>query len=177
MRSLIRPDRGRAISTALVGYGPGCQLLGRELAKKIGVPYYEERLVERFLGHRLVGAPKEANQAYLAKPQYRYAGVMTETWPLHPETGLAIPMHEVQLLTEEVWGRDYWPNTADDVPTAVRHLPDGKLSGMYYHGPSMCLVLLHPDGMKVGIRATTILHPKLGVDKAAVAALGRLKAA
>lgn len=146
--------------------------------EEIGVPYYEDRIVERLLGHRPRGLTREqASQVpFMEKPQYRYEGQVIEVWPVD-KNGIALPMNDVEFLTEEVWSRDYWPNTADDIPTAVRQLPDGKVVGIYYHGPSMCLVLLHPGGMKLGIRATKIIHPKLGVDKDAVAALAKLKKA
>ncbi len=171
MSGFHKPDSGKAIAGALAAHGPACQLLGKEIAKKIGVPYYEERIVERFLGHRLKG--KEA--PFLDKPLYRFEGVETEEWPMRD--GKAIDMRFVEFLTEEVWAREHWPNTADNIPDAVARLPDAKVTGIYYHGPSMCLVLMHPGGLKVGIRATTVLNPKLGVDKKGVGALGKLKKA
>jgi hypothetical protein len=172
VRPLIKPDRGSALAASLAGQGPGCILLGKTLAKKIGVPYYEDRMIERFLGHRRKGSEQEL---FLESPRYRYKGEIIEEWPMAPD-GRAVPMNEVEYLTEEVWSREYWPNTADEVPVAIKRLPDGKVTGIYYHGPSMCLVLLHPGGLKVGIRATSIIHPILGLDKVAVAAIGKLKA-
>ena len=172
MRSFIKPNTGKALAIKLAAYGPACQLLARTVAQKIGVPYYEDRIVERFLGHRL----KEKKDApFVEKPLYRHNGEVVEVWPTNPETGKPLAMHQAEVITEEVWARDHWPNTADDVPHGIARLPDGKVAGIYYHGPTMCLVLLHPGGLKIGIRAGSIIDVKMGVDRVAMAALSNLK--
>jgi hypothetical protein len=150
-------------------------LLAKTLAQTIGVPCYEDRIVERFLGYRLRSAPEEP---LLDSPRYGYQGETLEAWPTDSETGKAIPIPRVEFLTEEVWSRDHWPNTAGTVTEALAELPEGEVEGIYYHGPSMCLVLLSPEGHKVGIRATSLLlSSKLGPDKTAILALGKLKRA
>ncbi len=172
MRSFLKPTTNQALSQKLQAYGPACILVGKTLAEKLGVPYYEDRITERFLGHRMKGQPESA---FVDGPRYVYKGELRDTWPNDPATGKPVPMYEAQIATEEVWSRDHWPHTADDATAALKHLPDGKITGIYYHGPSMTLVLLHPGGLKVGIRAAALLHPKLGPDKAAIAALEKLK--
>jgi hypothetical protein len=148
-------------------------LLAKTLAQTIGVPYYEDRIVERCLGYRLRSAPEEP---LLDGPRYRYEGETLKAWPIDPSTGKAVPLPRVEFLTEEVWSRDHWPHTAGTVSEALGNLPDGEIEGLYYHGPSMCLVLLSPEGHKVGIRATALLlSSKLGPDKTAILALGKLK--
>lgn len=162
----------QAIALKAQGVGPACQLMCRVLAQKVGVPYHEDRLVERFLGHRFRDKPETP---FVDGPRYGYQGEVLEAWPNNPETGKPAAMHEVQFLTEEVWSRDFWPNTADDVAVAVNRLPDGQITGLYYHGPSMTIVLLHPGGVKVGIRALSLIHPQLGPDRKSVVLLDRLK--
>lgn len=172
MRTLTQPTSNQAFAAKLQAHGPACTLLAKTIAQQIGVPYHEDRLVERFYGHRMRGQPETP---FLEGPRYGYEGQVYDAWPNDPETGKPAEMHRVQFLTEEVWGRDFWPNTADTVTDAIRRLPDGKITGIYYHGPSMCIVLMHPGGVKVGIRATSIIDPRLGTDKAAMKALGNLK--
>jgi hypothetical protein len=162
----------------LGAHGQACIKLAKELSAKIGVPYYDNRITERFLGHRLKNPPGDKTEhPLLDTPRFKFKGVVSDTWPMDPATGAAAAMEDVESLTEEAWSRDYWPNTADDVLTAFKRLPDGAIEGMYYHGPSMCLVLLHPGGPKVGIRAPALINPRTGLDKATIALLGKLKKA
>lgn len=159
-------------------------VLARSIAKKLGVPYHEDRVTERFLGHRLKAQPETP---ILDTPRYRLKagrynsspepGPTLESWPLDPKTEVPATMDDVESLTEEVWGRDYWPNTADDPITAVGRLSEGKVEALYYHGPSMCVVLLSPGGLKAGIRAAALIDPTLGPDTAGLAALSKLKRA
>ena len=179
--------RMKALAAKFGLHGQACQVLARSIAKKIGVPYYEDRLTEHFRGYRVKNASGDTTERLiLDKPLYRLKGYpedgiepgpTLEAWPMDPQTGLPSAMDKVESLTEEVWGRDYWPNTADDAKNALAKLPDNKIEGIYYHGPSMCNVLLHPGGLKVGIRAASIIDPMLGPDKLGVIALNNLKKA
>ncbi len=182
-----RPSRMRALAARMGSHGQACQALARMVAKKIGVPYYEDRIVERFLGHRLKNKPGDTTEhPLLDKPLYRIkgypdagieAGPTLEAWPDDAKTGQPAAMDKVESLTEEVWGRDYWPNTADDTKKALERLTDNKIAGIYYHGPSMTIVLLHPGGPKIGIRAASIIDPTLGPDKMSVLSLNSLRRA
>jgi hypothetical protein len=172
VRSMFGVHPARALATRLATHGPACVLMAKALAERLGIPYHEDRLVERMMGYRLKATP---NAPLLDGHRYKYNGAVHEAWPIDPATSKPAEMHEVEFLTEEVWTRDHWPNTADDVAAAVARLPDGKITGLYYHGPSMTIVLLHPGGLKVGIRAGSIIDPKLTADKVAIEALKRLK--
>jgi hypothetical protein len=173
VRSFFKPTLSQALAQRLQKEGPICQDLAKTLAQRIGVPNHEDRLSERLIGYRWRTDPK---LPLTEKHVYGYEDVMYEdVWPMDPETGKPAEMHRVAWLTEEVWSRDHWPHTADEPAVAIDRLPDGQVMGLYYHGPSMCLVLLRPDGMRVGIRATTVIHPKLGIDKPTIAAFDKLK--
>lgn len=165
MRTFGGLSRNRTLAGQLVGLGPSCILIAKTLAQKIGVPYHEDRIHERFLGHRPISKPGEPERPLADKAIYKYNGEITEVWPTEPKTGAPLALHEVEFITEEVWARDYWPNTADDPVKALEHLPGGKIEGMYYHGPTMTIVLLSPSQLKVGIRAASLIHPKMGPDK------------
>jgi hypothetical protein len=181
MRSILRQSRTKALANMVSGHGNACIMLAKTFATTIGVPYYEDRITERFLGHRLLSWGKEQH-GLLEKPLYRHKKAPDdaepqETWPNDPITQTPAPMSDVHFLTEEVWSRDHWPNTSDDPAGAMKRLQDGRITGMYYHGPSMSIVLLHPGGLKIGVRATSIIHHRLGPDKTALAALAKLKKA
>ncbi len=182
MRSILRQSRNKTLANLVGGHGNACVLLGKTLAARIGVPYYEERIIERFVGYRVKSWGKDEQHGLLETPLYRHKKAPedappSETWPNDPVSQTPAPMSDVESLTEEVWSRDYWPHTTDDPASALKRLNDGQITGLYYHGPSMCIVLLHPGGLKVGVRATTIIHHRLGPDKAAVAILAKLKKA
>lgn len=147
----------KAFGAMIQATGNGCQHIGKALAQRVGVPYHEDREVERMLGHRLLSVPKEEaiKQGLLPTRQFQLPDgtvVAEKDVPAHW-------FNEAKQLTDEVWTKDNWPDNCNDVNGAIQKLTHG-ITGVYYHRPSMNLVLLGPMGEKVGIRATTLIGPQ-----------------
>lgn len=149
----------------IAGFGTGATGVGRSLADRLGVPFYEDR-TERCLGCYLQEEKNvwrtrslEPGQTLLPGHLYRYGdSVVDEAEMRRRWSAGAFPDEQ---LTEEAWTHDHWPDTSNDIPEAVAKLSKG-VTGIYYHGASMNLVLLGADGARVGIRVTAFMRP--GVD-------------
>jgi hypothetical protein len=157
----------QAFLSMIEGIGGGCATIGRALAVRLNVPYHEDREGERLLGHRLKEVPLGVAIELLPSQRYRLSnGDVSQRY----ESG-------AEQLTEEVWTRDNWPTSYNDVPGAIRKLQHG-IAGVYYHRPSMNLVLIDTMGEKVGIRSTKLTGPFGLQDEAILEGLkmlGRLK--
>ena len=153
---------------AMIGaIGGGCVAIGKALGQKLDVPYMEEREGEKLLGCKL----KEGHEGELF-PTHRYrfpSGeiLCTNEWPER------LVKEKAEQLTEEVWTKDNWHNSFNDVEGAVQKLPNG-IVGVYFHRPSMNLVLVAPGGEKVGIRSTALRKPFRDAGYEACEPLGRL---
>lgn len=168
----------KAFGAMLEGQGHGCSAIGKALAAGVGVPYHTERESERCLGHRLLNGHPESNRKrdddveYLPRPLYRLGADVVETVSGDPPS-VDGRFHDVEQLTEEVWTRDNWPDSCNSVALAVAKLLEGII-GVYYHRPSMNLVLVGPQGEKVGIRSTALVA--MGeILRAQCEPLGRLR--
>lgn len=161
----------QAFLDMIEGIGGGCATIGRALAVRLNVPYHEDREGERLLGHRLREVPREEaiEQGLLSQRRYRLpGGDLCDTDEF---------LSGAEQLTEEVWTRDNWPTSYNDVPGAIGRLQHG-IAGVYFHRPSMNLVLIDSMGEKVGIRSTKLTGP-FGLQTEAIREgllmLGRLK--
>lgn len=150
-------DRGslKSFFEMIAGQSLSCSGIGQALAIRLDVPYLEDRSGERMLGHRLKEVPEaEAiEKGLLLTRQFRFASgeiLCTDEWPER------LFKEENMQLTEEVWTKDNWPDSYNSVGDAVAKLPNG-ITGIYYHKPSMNLILVGPHGEKVGIRSTALV--------------------
>jgi len=139
--------------------------MAKELAKRLGVPYLEGRQGERLLGHRLKEVSKEDAIKQGLFPTRRFRTPTGEIL----ETNEFPPMDHEQL-TEEVWTKENWPTSYNSIREAVRKVPHG-ITAMYFHMPSLNVVLVAPDGELIGIRRTSFY------DEVQVKALRSLKKA
>lgn len=125
----------------------------RTLAANLGVPYLEEREGERLLGHRLKEVSREAAIEQGLFPTRRFRapdGTVLETDEF--------PDMSYDQLTEEVWTKENWPSSYNSVQEALQKVPDG-ITAIYFHKPSLNLVLVAPGGELVGIRRTAFYDP------------------
>lgn len=157
----------QAFGQMITGQGNACVQVGKALCTRLGIPYLEGREVEKLLGHRLSTTPKEEAIAQGLLPMRRFrlpSGDVLDTdeWPPQGDQ-----------LTEEVWTRDNWPDSFNDVGGAVAKLSAG-VAAVYFHRQSLNLVLVAPDGTKVGIRSTAIMKFGVGLHQD-VSALGTLQ--
>lgn len=148
----------------LQGQNQSVTSLGRSLATRLGVPYVAERESEKLLGHCYRDASREEALKQGLFPTRRFKkrcdGSILETddWPS--------PLREFDQLTAEVWTRDNWPDNVNDVAGALGRCTTG-ITAVYYHRPSMCLVVIGASGEKVGIRSTAfrLLESQAAVEK------------
>ncbi len=175
----------KAFGAMLDGQGNGCITVGHALCARLGVPYLQERESERLLGHRrtktlrggfrkgAMASMDELEGELLAEREFRFPNgelLRTNEWPKR------LFEEKAEQLSEEVWTKENWPDSFNDAKEAVAKLPNG-ITGVYYHRPSMNLVLVGPTGEKVGVRSTAIMTPMIGIDRDHVFALGALKKA
>lgn len=160
--------------------------LGKALAHRCQVPYHEDRETEKLLGHRLTKVPVEGSTT-----GSRDASANDDDAPLLPTRVFCFPNgellhtnewpkrlfdeHAVQI-TEEVWTHENWPDSYNNVQDALQKCAHG-ITGVYYHKPSMNLVILNVTGEKVGIRSSSLVIPFVGLKKEEAFKLGRLKKA
>jgi hypothetical protein len=138
-----------AFGEMLEGKNKACKAVGLALCKRLDVPYLEGREEDRLLGHRLMTVPEEEalKGELLPTRQFKFASgevLCTNEWPER------IFEEDAEQLTEEVWTRENRPDVMGQASEMVRKLPDG-IVGAYVHLQSMCLVLVCPTGLKVGI--------------------------
>lgn len=178
----------KAFGEMLNGIGGGVTTLGRALAAHLGVPYLEKREGERLLGHYLIDPAQRYTRLLPDREKIRDEAVQQGN--LLPTRRFRMPNGEIldadtcpdmkaEQLTEEAWSRDNWPTSCNDVEGALGRLQYG-ITGVYYHRPSMNLVLVDPAGERVGIRSTALTGPfglKTEKNLKEIRALGRLKKA
>jgi hypothetical protein len=106
-----------AFGDMIENMGAGCRGLGQTLAEMIDVPYQHGRETDAFLGHRLKEVPREdaIAQGLLLLPLRRFRRgdevIDIEGFPPAIETW--------ELLTEEVWSKDNWPDSFNEPVEAV----------------------------------------------------------
>lgn len=162
-----------AFCDLLKGMGSGCRGIGRAIAGMIEVPYREERESDAFLGHRLKEIPQDealARGLLLPLRRFRRGEEVLDIEGFPPVN------EDWDQLTEEVWSKGNWPDSFNDPVEAVNRLPDG-VAAIYYHGPSMNLVLVGARGEKVGIRSTSLARPGRGLNAEGVRILSLLRRA
>lgn len=122
-----------------------------EIAKRLEIPWLESRKGELLLGHRLKEISREEaiKAGLLPTRRFRLVGGLTVDQDEFP------PLEQIEeQLTEEVWTRGNWPSVLLSIPEAIQRVPNGVI-GMYYHVPSLCVVLVAPDRSLIGIRRTS----------------------
>lgn len=151
----------KAFGDLLTGLGRGAEGIGRHLAQRLDVPFYEDR-DERLLGHCLKEDLRrfqelrdkgmlDASELFPTR-RFRFATgeiLCTNKWPDR------LFKEENEQLTEEVWSHDHWPDSCNDIDGAIDKLPSG-VTGIYWHAPSLNLILVGPGGVKVGIRSVCL---------------------
>lgn len=159
--------------------------IGKALCKLLDVPYYEDRGIEQLLGHRYMRKDiLEGNsRIYGSSTDDRLEGPLlsmrefllvngdilrTNDWKLIPS--------DAKQLTEEVWTRDDYPDSYNNIVEAVNKLSYG-ITGAYYHKSQANLVLLSPTGEKVGIRKTQFMMPTRSMLAERIAPFSRLRKA
>lgn len=67
------------------------------------------------------------------------------------------------------YSEENWPDSYNDIDEALNkiHQP----AAMWYHNPSMNLVIMDKSGEKIGIMSTALRHPMLGLHAANIKAL------
>jgi hypothetical protein len=185
-RQRIMSSGIRAFGAMLDGTGNILVTVGKALALRCQVPYHENREVEKLMGHRRTkilmggirkgpGGPSEdeLEGPLLSTREFRFPTgelLQTNEWPKR------IFDEHAEQLTEEVWTHDHGPDSHNDVQEAVQKCAHG-ITGVYYHRPSMNLVLVSASGKKIGIRSTALVIPLIGLKQADARLLGRLKKA
>jgi hypothetical protein len=172
----------KAFGAMLEGQRGICAQIGKALCQRLDVPYLEDREAEKFLGHRYTkeslkgttgGNEGDVEGPLLPTREFRFPNgelLQTNEWPKR------LFDEHAEQLTEEVWTHDNWPDSYNDVQKALQKCAHG-ITGVYFHWPSMNLVLLNASGEKVGIRSSALVIPLIGLNKENAILLGKLKKA
>lgn len=166
-------DAIKSFGAMLSGQGNICIQLGKALCHRLSVPYHEAREEERLLGHRLREVPAEEalKQGLLPTRRFKFPDGRVLDQEEFPPVDL-----QYDTLTEEVWSHDNTPDSYNDVTSAVQKCSHG-ITGVYYHRPSMNLVLVNAAGEKIGIRSTALVVPLVGLREDEARLLGKLRRA
>ena len=146
--------------------GLSCITIGKELAARLEVPYHENRIS----GGKLLGYKRRVKPwgpgSWSSGPGSggEMEGDLLDTQEWQIPDGAIVrsnnpPGPGTIQLTGEVWEQDpYWPDSFNDITRAMQKCSDG-IVGVYWHTPSMNLVLLSASGEAVGIRSTSLTRP------------------